>query len=534
MYITNKYKNIFRVMSTNFSSLSLQESAIQYAKSMALNINAAAAEVAGVEVLWFRAKPDKRSQDVIFQSYTLYGVEDCPLKFKAVYSDTGYDDAAITYNIMGLEYAIPLTLEIALKTWTTVTEEDGSLPQRGDVVFIPISNKLVEVVSMTPVKAIGAQITSYKVNCSIYKPTRSRLVGENLKESIETNTENLYSRFGEDIKNVIDNVVDDKQLSMFNSTSKDKHKEVKTEVTADSLITDKRIRNIISQDLTFDGHIVARTYYDMSILSGDVVKYKTVDKFVEGDERCLSLWALIKDHDKYTNIKKISVDTTPQGFPIGSYIYIDEYSGKRLSAGEHVVIERGNIVICGVVDDNERYRIVVHPNIIKGLTKSIKNWWNLTGYIIRKDNQIPLLKAQGSSYDVNITIKGNNYIALNVAGNEVLVQLNRRLKCNVWYGFIINFGSTISVDVFEGEPQIKQICGISGIKCKFFTDNEMTYTLNGSNSYLTNIRLYDVSNNELDKQITDLVSYNTPYNSHAIINDTADTPLNKEYIGEQR
>ena len=222
-------------MSTKFSSLSLQEAAIQYAKSMALNINAAAAEVAGVEVMWFRAKPDKRSQDVIFQSYTLYGVEDCPLRFKAMYSDTGYDDAAITYNIMGLEYAIPLTLEIALKTWTTATEEDGSLPQRGDVVFIPLSNKLVEVVSMTPVKAIGAQITSYKVNCSIYKPTRSRLVGENLKESIAANTENLYSRFGEDIKNVIDNVVDDKQLSMFNSTSKDKYKEVKAEPAPDSL-----------------------------------------------------------------------------------------------------------------------------------------------------------------------------------------------------------------------------------------------------------------------------------------------------------
>ena len=67
-----------------------------------------------------------------------------------------------------------------------------------------------------------------------------------------------------------------------------------------------------------------------------------------------------------------------------------------------------------------------------------------------------------------------------------------------------------------------------------FTDNEMTYTLESSESYITNIRLYNVSNNELDKQITDLVSYNTPYNSHAIINDTVDTPLNKEYIGEQR
>ena len=54
---------------------------------------------------------------------------------------------------------------------------------------------------------------------------------------------------------------------------------------------------------------------------------------------------------------------------------------------------------------------------------------------------------------------------------------------------------------------------------------------------LGNYSVIVINNNEsyeLDKQITDLVSYNTPYNSHAIINDTVDTPLNKEYIGEQR
>ena len=161
--------------------LSAQEAAINFANSIANMINAAAAETAGIDVLWFRATPDKRSQDVVFQSYTLYGVNDCPLEFKAVYTDTGYDDAAITYNIMGLEYSVPLTLEIAVQTWKTATSDDGTIPQRGDIVFIPTSRKLVEVVSMTPIKAIGAQLTSYKVNCSVYKPTRSRLVGENLK-----------------------------------------------------------------------------------------------------------------------------------------------------------------------------------------------------------------------------------------------------------------------------------------------------------------------------------------------------------------
>ena len=193
-------------------SLSVQEAATIFAKELALHLNAAAAETAGIEVMWFRAIPDKRSQDVIFQSYTLFGVEDCPLTFTAIYSDAGYDDATISYNIMGIEYQVPLTLEIAKETWDKITKNDGSLPQRGDIVFIPISNKLVEVVSMSPIKSIAAQITSFKVNCSVYKPTRSRIVGENLKESIDQNTTNLYKRFGEDIQNVIDNVIDDKQL----------------------------------------------------------------------------------------------------------------------------------------------------------------------------------------------------------------------------------------------------------------------------------------------------------------------------------
>lgn len=521
-------------MASYTTSMSVQEAAVAFAKTMAMQVNAAAAEIVGVEVMWFRAKPDKRSQDVIFQSYTLYGVEDCPIILKAVYSDTGYDDAAITYNIMGLEYAIPLTLEIALKTWTTATNEDGTLPQRGDIIFIPISNKLVEVVSMTPVKAIGAQITSYKVNCSIYKPTRSRIVGENLKETIETNTENLFSRFGESIKDVIDNVVDDKQLSMFNSTTQDKHKEIKREPVNDSVSTKREIINIISKDLLFDGHIVARTYYDLSLSSGTIVKYNQKDSYKEDGERCLSLWCNIKDFSGYTNIKRISTEVLNSGTPTGELIYIDEYSGKRLTPGTEIILERGNITIPGTIADIDRYAIKVQKNIIRNLSRKINNWQNLTGYIIRKDNPITLLDAQGPSYALSIKLKGNNFITFNVDGNEFLVQLNRRLKCNVWYGVVLNYGKEISVDVFEGDPQIKQVCSVNGIKCDLFKDNEFTYTLEASPAFVTNVRLYDVSNQELDKQITDLVSYNTPYNSHAIINDSVDTPLNKEYIGLQR
>lgn len=253
------------------ATTSIQEMAAEFANNFLANLNQTVAETIGVDVMWFRATPDKRSQDVIFQTYTLYGVEDCPLEFKAVYVDTGYDDAAITFNIMGLEYSVPLTLEIACNTWYEVTNYDGTLPQRGDIVFIPLSRKLMEVVSMTPVKKLGAQLTSFKVNLSIYKPTRSRIVGENLRESIKNNTVNLDSEFGEDIKETFQNIVDEDQLSIFNTTSVDRAKEnALTKGTEEE--PGKNVHNIVEDNVYVDGHTISRSYYDANIGRKFVVK----------------------------------------------------------------------------------------------------------------------------------------------------------------------------------------------------------------------------------------------------------------------
>lgn len=518
-------------------SLSVQEAAIAFAKELASHLNTVAAETVGVEVMWFRAIPDKRSQDVIFQSYTLFGVEDCPLTFKAVYSDTAYDESSLTFNIMGIEYQVPLTLEIAKETWDNITNNDGTIPQRGDIVFIPLSNKLVEVVSMSPVKAIAAQITSYKVNCSAYKPTRSRIVGENLKESIDQNTTNLYKRFGEDIQDVIDNVVDNKQLSLYNTTQQDTHKVVSKQRVDNSLLTNNTITNIISNDLIFDGHIVARTYYDMQTNNNDIcVSYNNKDIFTYDSERCYSSWINIKEYSNYTNIKELSADINKAGVPTGNTIYINKYSGKRLEAGTNVIIERGNIIICGIVNDSERYSIKVNSNIIKALSKNIKNWTSMTGYIIRKDNVINLLNAKGDNNNTyNIQLKGNNFISINDdSSNELLIQTNFKLKCNKWYALVINYGKNVSLDIFDGEPELKHLCGINDIQTSIVKEDSYSYSIKPSNVFMTNIRLYDVYNKELDKQIMDVISYNTPYDSHTIINDSADTPLNKPYTGVQR
>lgn len=502
---------------------SIQEAAVQFANTILGQLNSAAAETGGVEVLWFRLQPDHRSQDVIFQSYTLYGVEDCPLKFKAIYSDNSYDDATITYNIMGINFAIPMTLDIALETWKKVTSDDGTIPQKGDVVFLPISRKLMEVVSMQPIKSLGAQLTGYKVNLSIYTPTRSRIVGENLRETIETTTTNLEERFGKDIIENVDDIVDDNQLDIYTSTSQDKYKKLKAEKTEESVISE--IRMIESYNLVIDGHTVSRSHYKVSTDSGKFVSYNSSDSFSKKDWRCLSCWIYANEQEdkSFKNIKgTMNIIKDDEG------TFIETTVGNKFKDGDNVVIKRGVISIPGIVVG--RNRISVNRILIKNLMKAMPNMASLPGFVITHDNVLNLIESN----DLSIRIKGGSFVSVSTPDGERLVQMQTPMEQEKWYGIVVNLGTEIVADIYSSSPKLERI-STSSIKNDLYDEiNVESYYITGSEERITNIRLYKTRNTDIDKQMTDLASYNIRNNSEAIVNDSADIYLNKPYTGRQR
>ena len=505
-------------------SPSLQEAAASFVNEILGSLNNAVTDVAGVDVMWFRAKPDKRSQDVIFQSYTLYGVEDCPLTFKALYQDTGYDDAAITYNIMGINFAIPMTLDIAVDTWNAATGGDGTIPQQHDIVFIPLTRKLLEVASMQPVKQLGGQLTSYKVNLSIYTPTKSRLVGENLKESIKNNTTNLEERFGEDIKTDIDNIVDDDQLSLYTSTSQDRQKTVTPEADEFGVLD---VKNIFSYDLIVDGHTVARNYYNMGIGSaGTVVTYKRSCVFNKTVPMSYSCWFRKHDDTKTTAIKNIKGMTLTIE---GNEYFINTQLTAKFKPGDNIVIKRGVICIPGTVV--EKNKIKVNPDQIKKLDISMPNWYNYPGFAATPDDVLHLLS--GDNFE--ISIKGGTYVSVMHDGNETLVPISSEITPMKWYGLVINMGTMISADLYTVNGKLERVSSTDGVKNNaYIKTDEISLYLKNSNMDLTNIRLYKAENTDIDNQIRDLISYNSKSDAYAVINDSADTYLNKPYLGKQR
>ena len=156
----------------------------------------------------------------------------------------------------------------------------------------------------------------------------------------------------------------------------------------------------------------------------------------------------------------------------------------------------------------------------------------MPGYAITSDSVIGLLNS-----DVfNISIKGLSMISISTSEDEALIPVTEEIKTDKWYGVIINFGDNFSVDLYTTvDDKLTRISSVDNITNEIYESIEIeNYYINSSNGNITNIRLYNSFNKEIDKQLTDLVSYNIRNDNNAIINDSADTYLNKEYKGRQR
>lgn len=512
--------------------LTIQEALAAYSNNVLSQINAAALEQYGVDVLWFRAIPQKRSTDVLFQTYTLHNVEPCPLEMKAMYTDTSYDDAALVFSFNGIDYKPSLTLEFPIGTWNEVTKFDGSKPQKKDIVYIPITNKLWQVATMTPIMAAGGQVTSYKTMLETYVPQADRLVTGELEEAIENNTVSVDKLFGKSIEDVIEDLSDDKQLSNKSSTVKDKYKKATVTASDDaSILHPKKVISTVSEQLIVDGHIVARSYYNMHIDAPIVVEYTNInDEVTSEDTRCLSLWVKMDEVNNRRKINSLSLKGSDK-----KYRFIElNVDTKDLAVGDDVVIKRGHIALAGVIDCIEDTVCVkVSTQIIKHVNNMIEGWEDLDEYELEKGSTVNLLGGESDNGKFSIDILSKTYVSVKIGSTEKVVPIDYDLEAGKWYGVIINLSDTLNVNVFESTPKLKLIAN-NTVKYPWDDNTFTRYYLKSSNSCMTNIRYYRIGNYDLDKQLEDLVSYNIKNNSLAVINDSADIYISNAYYGEQR
>ena len=483
----------------------------------------------GVEVVYWRALPHKNSADVIFQDYTLLDVEDCPTTLNVIFSDQAYNQGDMGVSIYELGYNVPLELQIPAVIWYEAYG-GGTMPQKGDIVYIPVLHKLFEVDSTSEVYGFMQQFTHFKAVMKKYTQKQYRGEGENLAETIDDYTTGTEELLGLDILDEIADITSEQQTDPYNSTPWDNFKYV-----ADADIIKEKTFIVGNTD-------IFRTYYDLSSVKKGylAVEYKDDDEVEENSYRLLSLWAKPNFPDEATTYDEVIVKDGKERINGIAYETIVMRRSKRpvaLSVGEKYIVSVGKslkqeLTLKAIHGDHDEWYITFADRL--NLDKIQPNW-RKSKITIATSNPTQIISSPNESISLSL---GKDYVNLSINGVDNTTMLGTILKDEQWYGISLTMmtGGDSSLRIYA-----KKGSGISVVAevsiASQLTAGLYQYSLLGGDVCLSNIRLYKSSKPFKDNERKiDLLSRVIKNGSKAVICDSVELPshIGGVYVGRQR
>jgi len=488
----------------------------------------------GIDARWFRAVPQQRSKDIMFKEYTLSCVEETPLCLRVVVANGTMPDSNYQYDLMGLEYNVPVEIQIDKKYWEEIAGF-GTAPQKKDIVYLAMPNKLYQVESSYLKRGFMEQETTWVCNLRKYTPEASRREGDALKETIDKYTISEQELFGDAQEYERMKLTDKRQMSPFNSTERDQFKEL-----------DDNLR-VIPTNVEIYGTIVAQGFYDMASSSMyNAVEYKSPvgDEIKPTYDRAITAWINPQPVDESYEVVWIQEDLTLT--PPANY-KIKIKGPRRFAVDDVFVISKSGSLnfYAKVIDDGYSstgvYWCRIESSVVSHMNSVKPNWSSQLGYKAKLKNPITLLDGINTSTSgFAVTIAANQYVKIQYGTQEHMAILDTQLTDNTWYGVVVNIGNSwnqYNVYVWEQHPSDLD----AKIRVKFYSTIPFTpeyttvqkYTVNKSPSYVTNIRLFKTTIEE-ENQPKELLSYFTKDSDQALILDSCDIRFRAPYISKQR
>ena len=349
----------------------------------------------GMDSMYFRATPQKNSEDaVVFQEYTLYNVENCGQQLKVLMQDGSYQGGDYTAGLFGVEFQQIPEADIAIDEWYSKYPRDTQ-PQKGDIIYVALLNKIFEVNSASVVYGAGNMPMYFKAALHKYTPKASRRESEDLKQTIDEMTVSQEELFGETIsQEVADTVVEVE--TAYNTTS-----------TVDPM-KDADLSSVVYEELYGPHNVkISNAYYDM-LTASKPVTYHTAASWEPDSERpywLFSCWLRYTDNSKKKeySLRKITPITQD-----GKRAFFRLETPLKLRAGDTVTVSKGSLVtltgeITDQFEDCETAPIVSFPLAdIQLMERKLKDWHKTGPFKIQKSAIFSPIRSDNASFGITL------------------------------------------------------------------------------------------------------------------------------------
>ncbi len=517
----------------------------------------------GHDVTYARAVPTEKGKDVVLHEWTLYDVDE-PICAKVLVPNNEFPDSKINFATFGLDFEMPFEVHID-KAYFEELFGVGNAPQKRDIVYFPLENRIFEVESSYLFKDIMRREVYWKVNLMKYAPKSNRYEPQDLRNALDTisvDTDELFSEevFDQELKITKPQQYDPK------IGSRD-YDPTRLSINNDLIISLGRIEN--------HSIVISESQYDLRSITEvtegvqpTAVTYREKATFPSTDERSLLAW--FKPSQSKLNLPKDKVQSRlTKGTPNETHTpvtFLLSVSRTFTSPNDvYLKVTRFNgITLYGYLLSNPTasgnyfsYTIMVPNAVITYLDAGYSNWASTaisSGYVAEQTFE----KFFMDGFDTvaltgwKSSIYADRYIVFTYYKDlepvELIFPLNNNLE-DVWHAMVLNISNyyeLVSLDVWRinDEPNF----GTSSTNTNL--ENVYSYTFTGITAYdrsssknyeihaadmsLTNIRLFDNILTDQDQQIIVLNQTIVQDAQLAIIIDNAKQRLTLPWIANSK
>ena len=451
--------------------------AANIAKQLSLMVN----NTFGVEVEYFRSVPQERSKDVVLKEWTLYNAD--PGKcIKVVVPDNKFPDSKINYNLMGMDFEVPFEVHID-KVYFESMFGKGTLPQRKDVVFIPMQNRIYQVSGSYIFKDFMGEPLYHIVALVKYTPSSNVIQDQELEDAFDKITVSTDELFQEEINNEILRITKPEHYTI-STLDQDPNREL---FNKDLVLVEENINNNFT--------LVSHYNYKLSSLIGlennsIAVKYHAKNKWESVENRSFTCW-----------FQKTEQPQTPTKFVTN---VLDNGNGTfTITTNVNHKFKVGDEIMFALSNTNEvnTFKITIVPTedtLTFAWPHSIlpKNGWYL--YLANLNH---IISAYDSTNPIGMIFEqaGNKMFRVVLNDKKYIFTLPFVLQEDKWYAMTLNMSNIhkeISLYLWEIDPsttnkttKLKILYSATKVMETVVIDGPQ-FILKPANLKITNLRLF--------------------------------------------
>jgi hypothetical protein len=404
--------------------------AVELQRKLSYNVNL----IFGHKAAYIRVTPQMRSLDVILREYGIYESSKDYKCVKILVPNNQFPDSKLNFNPFNIDYEEPFEVHIDKRYFESFFGK-GIGPQKRDIIYLPIANRLFEVASSTQHRDLMYKDLYYKVSLIKYADKANVLKDETIMSELDELSNSTAELF--------DNKID-QELKKINNTQQFTVATRKSDKVRDYIDSNLLIEE---RDLVNYHTLISHYRYDLSasITDSNNVVRTMVDYLVpvtwdETSERALTCWFLLRNPTSL--IRSVTILEE-----YGTELVITTNADVGASVGDTVTFSKTNSELTFYATVLEKInatkiRVQITDSVQQYLNNTYPDWsCNCVGLKVRKNYPRIFIDGLYNSQGFRLENHDRRFFKATVGSDIYDFILPNNLNLDTWYCLVFNYSA---------------------------------------------------------------------------------------------